>query len=105
MSRPLTHPLSWSDADLSEAIRTSTSWAGVMRALGYGDRSKSSRAIRIARGRAADLNLDASHFRGMRRWSDAELRQAVTEAHSWGEVIARLGLSSASGNVQPHVKS
>ena len=72
--------------------------------LGYGERSKSAGAIRIVRRRAGDLALDSSHFRGKRRWTDAQLRQAVTEAKSWGDVITRLGLSTTSGNVQPHIK-
>jgi PD-(D/E)XK endonuclease len=73
--------------------------------LGFGERARSASAIRIVRRRAVELNLDSSHFRGKRRWSDDDLRQAVVECRSWEEVITRLGLSTASGNVQPHVKS
>jgi hypothetical protein len=73
--------------------------------LGFGERSKSAGAIRIVRRRAAELNLDWSHFRGKRRWSDAQLRQAVIECRSWDEVLERLGLSAKSGNAQPHIKS
>jgi hypothetical protein len=73
--------------------------------LGFGERSKSAGAVRIVRRRAAELNFDSSHFRGKRRWSDAQLEQAVAECGTWEEVIVRLGLSTASGNVQPHVKS
>ncbi len=76
-----------------------------MRLLGFGERAKSASAVRVVRRRAAELNLDWSHFRGKRRWSDAQLRQAVTESHTWEEVITLLGLSTASGNVQPHIKS
>jgi hypothetical protein len=76
-----------------------------MRMLGYGERSKSAGAIRIVRRRAVELGLDSSHFRGKRRWTDAQLRQAVSEAHSWGEVATKLGLSTNSGNIQPHIKS
>jgi hypothetical protein len=76
-----------------------------MLALGFGDRSRSAGAVRIVRRRAAELNLDSSHFRGRRRWSDAQLEQAVTECRSWGEVLASLGLSAQSGNAQPHIKS
>jgi hypothetical protein len=76
----------------------------VLRELGFGERSSSAGAIRVVRRRAAQLGLDASHFRGKRRWSDAQLRQAISEAHSWDEVLARLGLSTNSGNAQPHIK-
>jgi hypothetical protein len=73
--------------------------------LGFGERARSAGAVRIVRRRAVELNIDFSHFRGKRRWSDDDLRRAVTECQSWEEVIDRLGLSTASGNVQPHVKS
>ena len=76
-----------------------------MRQLGFGDRAGSAGAIRIVRRRAVALGLDWSHFRGKRRWSDAQLRQAVAEGRSWEEVVTRIGLSTASGNVQPHLKS
>jgi hypothetical protein len=105
MNRPLSHPLTWSDTQLREAIRASTNWVGVMRMLDYGDRSKSAGAIRIVRRRAAELGIDSSHFRGKRRWTDPQLRQAVSEARTWEEVLTRLGLSTRSGNIQPHIKS
>lgn len=95
----------WTDAQLADAIRVSTNWRSVMLLLGFGERSKSAGAIRIVRRRAAELDLDWSHFRGKRRWSDAQLKQAVAECHSWEELLSRLGLSTRSGNVQPHIKS
>ena len=73
--------------------------------LGFGERSKSAGAIRVVRRRAAELDLDWSHFRGKRRWSDAQLRQAVAECRSWEEVLIRLGLSTKGGGVEPHIKS
>jgi hypothetical protein len=73
--------------------------------LGYGDRSKSAGTVRMVRRRAAELNLDCSHFRGKRRWSDAQLKQAVAECHSWEELLSTLGLSARSGNVESHIKS
>jgi hypothetical protein len=73
--------------------------------LGFGERSKSAGTVRMVRRRAAELDLDWSHFRGKRRWSDAQLKLAVAECRTWEEVITRLGLSTASGNVQPHIKS
>jgi hypothetical protein len=105
MNRPISIPQPpWTDEQLAGAIRQSTNWRGVMLLLGFGERSRSASAVRLVRRRAAELNLDASHFRGKRRWSDAELKQAVTECSTWEEVVTRLGLST-SGNVQPHIKS
>jgi PD-(D/E)XK endonuclease len=94
----------WTDAQLAEAIKASTNWRSVMLLLGFGERSRSAGAIRIVRRRATELDLDSSHFRGKRRWSDAQLRQAVVESQSWQEVLSRLGLSTGNGTT-PHVKS
>jgi PD-(D/E)XK endonuclease len=95
----------WTDSQLVEAIKTSTNWRSVMLLLGLADKSRSAGAIRVVRRRAAELGLDSSHFRGKRRWSDAQLRQAVAECQSWSEVLSKLGLSGQSGNAQPHIKS
>jgi hypothetical protein len=73
--------------------------------LGFGERSKSAGAVRLVRRRAAEIDLDWSHFRGKRRWSDAQLRQAVPECQSWPELLSKLGLSDNSGNIKPHLKS
>ncbi len=104
MGRPSSQLRSWTDDQLAEAIKTSTNWVSVMRELGFGQRSSSAGAIRIVRRRASELGLDASHFLGNRRWSDAHLRQAVSESGSWDEVLSRLGLSTNSG-APPHVKA
>jgi hypothetical protein len=106
MNRPVStlYPL-WTDSQLSDAIKASANWRSVMLLLGFGERSRSASAIRIVRRRAGELDLDCSHFRGRRRWSDAQLRQAVVECRSWDEVLSRLGLSTKSGNAQPHIKS
>jgi hypothetical protein len=96
---------SWTDDQLAEAIRESVNWRSVMLLLGFGERARSAGTVRIVRRRATELNLDFSHFRGKRRWSDDDLRQAVAECRSWEEVMARLGLSIAGRNVHPHVKS
>jgi PD-(D/E)XK endonuclease len=84
MNRPISiaQP-SWTDDQLAEAIRISTNWRSVMRLLGFGERSKSAGAVRIVRRRAAELSLDCSHFRGKRRWSDAQLKQAAAESQTW----------------------
>jgi hypothetical protein len=90
----MSRPSSWTDDQLAEAIKASTHWVGVMRELGFGERASSAGAIRIVRRRAAELGLDSSHFLGKRRWSDAELRQAVSESATWNEVLMKLGLST-----------
>jgi hypothetical protein len=93
----------WSDAQLTDAVKASTSWRGVMRELGLN--ATSAGAIRIVRRHAVRLELDTSHFRGKRRWSDAQLKQAVSESHSWAEVLASLGLEDNGGGMRTHVKS
>ena len=95
----------WTDAQLADAVKASTNWRGVMLLLGFGDRSKSAGTVRVVRRRAAELDLDCSHFRGKRRWSDAQLEQAVAECHSWAELLSTLGLSARSRNVESHIKS
>jgi hypothetical protein len=102
MSKPITHSRIWSDAQLTEAVKVSTSWRGVMRELGQN--ATSAGAIRVVRRHALRLGLDTSHFRGKRRWSDAQLKRAVSESKSWDEVLGALGLSANSGNVRPHIK-
>jgi hypothetical protein len=104
MNRPLSQP-PCTDAQLADAIKVSTNWRSVMRQLGFGDRSHSAGAIRIVRRRATELDLDFSHFRGKRRWSDGQLRQAVAKSHSWTELLSKLGLSADGGRAQLHVKS
>jgi hypothetical protein len=106
MNRPVSIPAPhWTDAALAEAIVLSTNWRNVMRQLGYGERARSAGAVRMVRRRADELKLDYSHFRGKRRWSDQDLRLAVAESHSWQQVTGHLGLSTSSGNMQPHLKS
>jgi hypothetical protein len=104
MGRPSSHPQSWTDEQLAEAIKAATNWVSVMRELGFGERSSSAGAIRVVRRRASELGLDSTHFLGKRRWSDAQLRQAVTESGAWDEVLSRLGLSTNSG-APPHIKA
>lgn len=93
----------WSDEQLANAIRASANWRAVARQLGV--KSTSAGAIRIVRRRAAELALDTSHFRGMRRWSDARLRSVISSASTWDEVLTALGLSARSGNARPFIKS
>jgi hypothetical protein len=74
-----------------------------MRELGL--KATSASAIRIVRRHVVRLGLDTSHFRGKRRWSDAELRRAVAQSGSWDEVLSALGLVSNGGGMHAHVRS
>lgn len=74
-----------------------------MRALGLN--ATSAGAIRIVRRHVARLGLDTSHFRGKRKWSDVQLKRAVSESQSWDEVLDALGLAVNGGGVRTHVKS
>jgi PD-(D/E)XK endonuclease len=103
MSRPISQPRLWSDAQLTEAVKASSSWRGVMRELGL--KATSAGAIRIVRRHAVRLGLDTSHFRGKRRWSDAQLRRAVSQAQSWDEVLEDLGLAINGGGMRTHLRS
>lgn len=93
----------WTDAQLTDAVKAASSWRGVMRELGL--IATSAGAIRIVRRHAVRLGLDTSHFRGKRRWSDDQLRCAVANGKSWDEVLGSLGLSTNSGNARTFLKS
>jgi len=74
-----------------------------MRELGLN--ATSAGAIRIVRSHTVRLALDTSHFRGKRRWSDAQLKRAVSQAQSWDEVLGDLGLAINGGGMRTHLKS
>lgn len=84
----------YSDVQLAAAVAESHSWRGVLRALGLS--GTSSGAARSVRLQADRLGLDYSQFRGQRRWSDDQLRDAVSDSTSWTEVADRLGLAGGS---------
>ena len=103
MTIPFPQQSTWSDTQLTDAVKAASNWRGVMRELGLN--AMSSGAIRIVRRHAVRLGLDTSHFRGKRRWSDAQLRSAVSEPHSWDEVLDALGLANNGGGMRTHVRS
>jgi hypothetical protein len=103
VNRPSKQPRTWTDAQLTDAVKTASNWRGVMRELDLN--ATSAGAIRIVRRHAVRLGLDTSHFRGKRRWSDAQLRHAVSESQSWDEVLDALGLAIDSGGMRTHVRS
>jgi hypothetical protein len=85
----------WTDDDLRQAIADSNSFRMVALKLG----SLGSR--RGAKRRARELGIDTSHFKRWdmpTRWSEQDLRIAVTESRSVAQVLQRLGLRAAGGN-------
>lgn len=80
----------WTDAQLSDAVRASACWRDVIRALGITTNSEG--VNRRVKRDVARLGLDVSHFKATRTWDDAQLRRAVAEATCWDDVYAGLGL-------------
>ena len=95
---------SYRDEELAAAVAASTSWRGVLRALGL--IGSSAAMIRSARHHADRLGLDYRHFTGHRRWTDAELADAVAGSQSWSQVARTLGLLGGSSHnaLKGHVK-
>jgi hypothetical protein len=93
----------WSDSQLISAVAASRSWRGVMRELGLS--ATSAGAIRIIKRNVTRLGLDTSHFTGQRRWSDVQLRLAVTNAQTWWELFTQLGRTSYNQDDRVRVKA
>ena len=51
----------WTEQQLKEAVKASTSWSGVMRCLGLAIAGNSVKAVKTS---ANELGLDVSHFKG-----------------------------------------
>lgn len=99
----------WTDQDLGQAVRTSTSVDGVLRNLGL-TTSGSNHAI--VSTKIAALQLDTSHFRGAGRksnlragWTEAVLRAAVATSTSLRGVIKQLGLATDSGGTNTQIRT
>ncbi|MFF2266953.1 hypothetical protein ACFVTZ_01710 [Cellulosimicrobium cellulans] len=84
----------YTDSQLVDAIRAATSWRGVLRLLGL--TATSAAAMRSVRSRADLLGADYGHFVGQRRWSEDDLRDAVSAADSWAAAVEALGLRGAA---------
>ena len=84
----------YSDAQLIDAVQSSRSWRGVLRALGLAGTSAT--AMRSVRTHADRLGTDYSHFSGQRRWTDQDLAAAVAAATTWTQVVETLGLVGGS---------
>jgi hypothetical protein len=96
-------PRKWSDAELTSAVAMSTSWRGLMRALSLPETSPQL-ILRVKQG-VAGLGLDTSHFITARKWSDAQLKRAVTAARSADELLRSLGLLPGSDEAWTRVKA
>lgn len=91
----------WTNEQLAAAVASQHSWRGVLRALGL--KGTSAGVIRSVKRHADRLDLDTSHFTGVRRWSDQKLREAIAQADSWADVLRSLELSdSARTRVKGH---
>lgn len=80
----------YSDAELVDAVAESSSWRGVLRALGLS--ATSAGAIRSVRSHSARLGIDHGHFGAQRRWTVDQLEPAITNAETWPEVLAQLSV-------------
>jgi hypothetical protein len=98
----MTTERTWTDDQLRAAVATATCWRAVLRELGLSPDGGGTG--KLIRHRAAELALDTTHFRRNRSWSDDQLRLAVTDARTWDEAIAALGLS-ATGNSRAHIRA
>jgi hypothetical protein len=90
MSKTRGRPRRWTNEQLIEAIANQHSWHGVLRALGFA--STSGNSLRTIKQTVQELQLDTSHFTGQRRWTDMQLREAITQAAKWADVLRLLDL-------------
>lgn len=91
----------WSDGQLTEAVKTSACWRDVVRALGLTTTSEG--VMRRVRRHAGLLGLDVSHFKGTRTWDDAQLKRAVADGRSWDDVFTSLGLRTPTKQTRVRV--
>lgn len=80
----------WTDEDLLQAVAAEQSWRRVSMALGL--QSANAAVLRILQKHAERLELDTSHFRGRRTWTDEDLQAAVESSATWAGVATALGL-------------
>ena len=59
----------------------------------------------MVKRRVVVLGLDTSHFTGQRTWSDATLKRAAAQVHSWNELLGAIGIKSNSGDERIRVKA
>lgn len=91
----------YTEEEARAAIESSTSWAEVMEALGYGYFGKN---IKTVRRWAAKWGISVDHLpnnprRNVRhRHSAVDIERAVAASRSWAEALRRLGYCDTGGN-------
>jgi hypothetical protein len=92
--RATTRATKWHECELRVAAAKATSWAELLRLLGY---KPSSTAVRQRlRRELGRYQISTSHFVGQRTWSDQALIEAAATARTWAELLTALGLSPRS---------
>lgn len=84
---------SWTEADLTAAVGNSQCWTEVLDRLGLSTRGGGNRET--VKRVALSLNLSTDHFDPRvrnRKWTDAELTQAVRTSAYLGAVCEKLGI-------------
>jgi hypothetical protein len=77
----------WSREDLLKAVAESCSMSDVYRKLGYPHQTGTLERI------ISELDIDTSHFAQRKRYTDNELRLAISNVHSLEELAKTLGYS------------
>ncbi|WP_039938842.1 HNH endonuclease [Streptomyces himastatinicus] len=88
---------------LADAVARSSSWAGLMRALGV---KASGGRRRTLQGLVAAHGIDTSHFKQRspwRRYSDTAIAEAVATSTTLREVVDKLGARPATGTLS-HIR-
>ena len=88
-----------SDEALRTAVKANRSWRGVLRAFEL----TSPRTGRELKARCDVLGIDYAHF-GSGGRSDAAVREAVTGASCWADVLLALDYAPASGSARAAVR-
>jgi hypothetical protein len=95
---PIQH--TYTDDELTDAIRLGTSWRSVERLLGIAHSATGTKKLRAA---AARLGLSTGHLRtGWIKYAEADLRAAVVRARCFNDVVRELGIPLSGGN-QAHI--
>lgn len=102
MRTPLPAKYTWTDDQLTNAVKGSACWRDVIRALDIATNSEGT--MRRVRRDAARLALDVSHFKATRTWDDAQLKRAVAAAMSWEDVFTSLGLRTLTKETRARVE-
>jgi len=93
----------WSDTELTRAVAASSSWRGLIRALGLPETSP--KMILHIRQDITRLDLSTSHFTVRNTWSEGQLKRAIANAHSWSDLLPALGLQPDSDDGRMRVKA